>query len=120
MTFGKLDDARPAARDPHDPTNRWRMARFEEPRHRHVRRNHEILDQLARATLSRHLEVDDLTARRHRTRFDRLEVERATRVSTLSQSARDIVLQAELRLEPANRGQLLRNRRRTTKPKTHR
>src|SRR4051812_44045841 len=100
-----------------DAANGRNATRLQKSCDRDVRGDHEIFDEIARATLSRDGDVHDLPVRGgHRLRLDGLEIERALFLTTRPQTLRDLILETHLRFEAIDRGELLRRRRSTGEP----
>ena len=76
--------------------------RFEESRHRAVRRDHEVLDHIGGGVLLRLLDCRYLAMIADGSRFHRLDLERTIVDASLAQSSRNFRLQPELCLQPAN------------------
>ncbi len=117
---GQGDDAVPAPGRPHHAPQRGHAPALQEAGHGHVGRDHEVLDDVARAVVNRDLEVDHLAARDHRPRLDRLEIEQAVAAAEGAQPLGRFVLQTDLFLEAGHRGHFRGNRRSAFEPRAHR
>ena len=90
------DDPLPALGRAHDAPQRGEPLLREKARGHAVGRDHEVLDQLARAVLPLDGEVHDRFVVEEGLRLDRLELERALLVAQGPQRLRDAVLDAQL------------------------
>ena len=116
---GERDDPLPSLGRAKDPAKRRVAAAREVLGGDAVRRDHEVLDQLARAVLLVGSQVRQHAVLENGARFERLEAKCAAPVAHPLQRLRDAILEPEVLVETRDCGELRRRGRRSLEPRAN-